>query len=83
MADHLVQVPAPMVVSIVRYALGRASYIVGWTVQVVIGVWPGLDANTREVIVRDVRRALGEDRAGMAMDAAQWRHLLEEVADRG
>lgn len=78
--QRAVTIPAPLTVSLVRYALGRATYIVGWTVEVVAGVWRDLDPTTQEVIREDVRRALDEGRSGMDMDAERWRFLLNVTA---
>lgn len=44
-----------LVVGAVRYARGRATYIVGMTVDWVIKHWDELSDNTRHVIARDVR----------------------------
>ena len=50
-ADH-------MVVSAVRYALGRQTYIVPVTTQEVMRVWPELSAKTKTIIRRDIKEAL-------------------------
>lgn len=44
-----------LIVGAVRYARGRATYIVGMTVDWVINHWDELSENTRHVIARDVR----------------------------
>ncbi len=67
-------------VSVVRYALGRSTYIVGWTVGETLRVWPRLSENTRGVIRRDVERALADGQAGMKMDVLSWESLLERTA---
>lgn len=43
-----------MLISAVRYALGRRTYIVAATVDEVLRCWPDLSANTRAVILRDI-----------------------------
>jgi len=43
-----------LVIGAVRYARGRATYIVGMTVDWVINHWDDLTENTRYVIARDV-----------------------------
>lgn len=49
-----VTVDERILVSAVRYALGRQTYIVGWTVDEVIRVWPKLTTAVRELIIREV-----------------------------
>lgn len=44
-----------LVIGAVRYARGRATYVVKETVDWVINHWDGLTENTRFVIARDVR----------------------------
>lgn len=70
-----------MLVSAVRYALGRATYIVSATVTEVQGAWGGLTDKTRGTIESDIREALDSaDRSGrylgMAADDQDWRALL-------
>lgn len=52
-----VTVDEQMLVSAVRYALGRQTYIVGWTVNEVVDAWPDLSQGARELIIRDVIEA--------------------------
>ena len=72
-----------MMVSAVRYALGRATYIVGVTCEEVREVWQFMNPNTRNVIERDLReylRLLPEPRSALvAMDDEQWRRLMEWI----
>ena len=52
-----VTVDEQMLVSAVRYALGRQTYIVGWTVNEVVDAWPDLSQGARALIIRDVIEA--------------------------
>ena len=70
-----------MLISAVRYALGRATYIVGTTTDEVTRVWGELSNNTRAVIRRDVCEALDRGQVGMEMDDSRWRHLIAFVDD--
>ena len=79
MSGNRVSVDDAMMVSAVRYALGRMSYIGSWTVDEVIRVWDKLSPNTREVIERDVRRAKEDSTLGMPIDAEQWERLLQFI----
>lgn len=69
-----------MMVSAVRYALGRMSYIVGWTVDETIRVWSDLSLNSRTVIERDVRQAKSDGVVGMPIDGQEWDRLLTHIA---
>lgn len=69
-----------MLISAVRYALPRMTYIVSWTVDEVIRVWDDLSENARHVIARDVKQAREDGVFGMPMDADAWGRLLDHVA---
>ena len=47
-------VPGWVIVSAVRYARGRATYIVGMTVDMLIEQWPNLTPHDQLVILRDL-----------------------------
>jgi hypothetical protein len=74
-----ITVDEQMLVSAVRYALGRATYIVSATVRETIRAWPHLSENARTVIERDVREAFYYHRTGMDCDTAQWQRLLDHI----
>jgi hypothetical protein len=73
--------PDGMVIYAMRYALGRRSYAVGECVDYLIANWRYLEPRTREVIKRDIRKAITEGRAGMDMDVADWKRVLELPED--
>lgn len=75
-----------LVVSAVRYARGRATYIVEMTCEWVIAHWGQLSENTRAVIARDVRmevelrREQGAEQSTLArIDNPAWEKLLDTV----
>lgn len=75
-----------LVISAVRYARGRATYIVEETCEWVIAHWEQLSDNTRAVIARDVelevklRREQGDELAYVArIDNPAWEKLLDTV----
>ena len=75
-----------LVISAVRYARGRATYIVEETCEWVIAHWEQLSDNTRAVIARDVelevklRREQGDELATIArIDNPAWEALLDTV----
>jgi len=79
--SNRVTISEQMLVSAVRYALGRATYIVGATVDEVLRVWPKLSENARHVIRRDVTEALSEGRTGMECDELRWHELIAQTRD--
>lgn len=64
-----------LVISAVRYARGRATYIVEMTCEWVIHHWEQLSENTREVIARDVAMEVQLRRK----DNPYWEALLDKV----
>jgi len=75
-----------LVIGAVRYARGRATYVVEETCEWVIDHWGQLSENTRAVIARDVqlevqlRREQGDELATIArIDNPFWEALLDTV----
>ena len=75
-----------LVIGAVRYARGRATYVVEETCEWVIDHWGELSENTRAVIARDVRmevqlrREQGDELATIArIDNPAWEALLDTV----
>lgn len=78
----LVGIDAGLWVSVVRYALGRSSYVVSWTIQETKRAWPELPEKVRAVIVRDIADDIAmaarlPRKLGMAIDDASWRGFLD------
>lgn len=73
-----------MLACAVRYALGRATYIVSDVAVEVRRCWPLLDARDRGVIRRDIAEALsGRGPLGMQMDHDVWADLLVWIDEQG
>lgn len=77
-----------LVISAVRYARGRATYIVETTCRWVIAHWEELSDSTRAVIARDVelevrlRRNEGEQQSTLTrIDNPYWEALLDKVEE--
>lgn len=75
-----------LVISAVRYARGRATYVVEETCEWVIAHWAELSENTRAVIARDVhlevelRRNEGEKQSTLTrIDNPFWEALLDRI----
>lgn len=74
-----VLLPEWVLVSAVRYALGRSSYVVPSTVGLLRERWGSVDGSVREVILRDVREFV--ERRGPG-DVWPWEDFLGFVATR-
>lgn len=82
-----VLVSESMLESAVRYALGRATYIVRLTCGEVKSAWDGLTPRAQQVIERDVREALERvdfsgSTLGFDIDDREWRGLLYWIEER-
>lgn len=70
-----------MMVSAVRYALGRRTYIVHDTVNYIKSVLPYLRRNDIHIIYTDIIEAEGEHRLGDECDVHDWLSLKEYIED--
>lgn len=77
-----------LIIGAVRYARGRATYVVEETCRWVIDHWEDLSENTRAVIARDValevelRRNEGERQSELArIDNPYWEALLDKTME--
>ncbi len=81
--DRRIPMSEDMLISAVRYATGRATYIVGDTCDEVRACWPDLTQRARDVITRDVTEHLRlvdlRLAGGMDCDHDQWRRLHEWI----
>lgn len=76
-----VTIDEQMLVSAVRYALGRKTYIVLSTCDSVRNAWPQLSLSARAVILRDIGTALDEAKTARAtdLDHREWTLLLNDI----
>lgn len=70
-----------MMVSAVRYALGRRTYIVRDTVNYIKHVLPHLQRNDINVIYTDIIEAESENRLGDECDIHDWLSLKKCIED--
>lgn len=70
-----------MMVSAVRYALGRRTYIVYDTVNYIVHVLPYLKRNDIKVIYTDIVEAESENRLGDECDVEDWMYLKKRIED--
>lgn len=66
-------------VSAVRYALGRRTYIVGWTCEQVRKIAPKLTADQQSVLIRDIAKC---DDYGHECDKEEWLSLLAWLSEQ-
>lgn len=67
--------PSGLIVSAVRYALGRSTYVVGETCAYLREHWQEIPEGHREVILRDIREEMERD-GGMECDRREWARVL-------
>ena len=60
-----------------RYALGRATYVVGEVVNTIIANWDSISPSLKYLIQKETQTALDKKQAGWEMDEKQWRRVLE------
>ena len=73
-----------MLLSMVRYSMGRSSYIVGTTRTALARHGRDLEPHQRAQVVREIREALAERERdgkplGMEMDHTEWKVCADEV----
>ena len=73
----LITVEEDMLFFAFRYALGRMTYVTGWVSDVIIAQWDNLSTKNRDMIKKEIREALDEDKAGMSCDRSAWERILK------
>lgn len=66
-----------MLISAVRYALGRRTYIVSATVQYVKSHLPKLSDRTLQILERDIRQQ--PDYGDESIDKPEWMRILNDL----
>ena len=68
-----------------RYALGRLTYIVSTVTDLLIKATKDgtLDEVNRDLMTREIKRALGAGKAGMPCDQREWQRLLNVLKECG
>ncbi|WP_088255203.1 hypothetical protein [Fimbriiglobus ruber] len=60
-----------------RYCLGRQTYAVSTCADYLVDRWGELQERDRELIVKEIRKAIGEGRAGC--DVERWERVLKRA----
>ena len=69
------QVPAWVLISALRYAFGRASYIVSQTCSLVRDQWPNLSPTTQQAVFREIGEHLDIIGGANTYERANWVEL--------
>jgi len=72
-----------MVTAAHRYCLGRTSTIPGTCIDWLKTHWSDFNALTRGTILRDTKRALERNEAGMACDVEMWQAFIQWAKEQG
>ncbi len=62
-----------------RYALGRSTYITSVCGDLLIKYKGDITTHTKQVMVKEIRKAISENRSGMAMDTYDWKIVAKEL----
>lgn len=68
-----------LMVCALRYSLGRMTYIIDSIAHILITNKHELTECAKDVICRDIRRAVDQNECGMEMDKEAWLKVLEEL----
>lgn len=66
-----------LVIPALRYGLGRRTYITGMIADCLIRNKKDIHRDIRDLIVREIKRAIEEGNAGMQMDVDEWNRVIE------
>ena len=85
MSSALISCPDWVIINATRYAIGRMSYVVEDTADLLISILHQFPADCCEIVLRDIREEVerAERRGewvGMKMDHEQWKRVLEYFA---
>lgn len=70
-----------VLVSAMRYALGRSTYIVPSIADTLIQNWEEICENDQKTIVAGIQRAIDTGQAGMQMDVEQWQRVIDHAQE--
>lgn len=78
------QVPEWVIIAAVRYALGRHTYVVSDTADLLRSIWSKLSPTTKVIVLRDIEQHLEDVRNNPRghiheMDTKVWKALYEAL----
>lgn len=68
-----------LIIESVRYTLGRRSYVVEETNELVSKYLPKIDNNTLGILIRDIELEADREMLGMDFDKKMWLALLDTL----
>lgn len=68
-----------MLISALRYALGRRTYIVGMTAEYIENELPKLSDQCRAIMIEDIER---QEQFGDECDREDWMRLLDKLREQ-
>ena len=68
-----------LIIESVRYTLGRRSYVVEETNELVRKYLPKIDNNTLGILIRDIELEADRDTLGMDFDKKMWLTMLDTL----
>jgi len=66
-----------LIISAVRYSLGRRTYIVSVTCSLVKAYWQNLNEATKQIIIRDIKEQKDRKNLGAECDKKDWENILQ------
>lgn len=60
-----------------RYALGRQSYCVSDVVKNIKDNWEKLNINDKQLIIKEIKIAIENNKIGMEIDKKNWEEILK------
>lgn len=60
-----------------RYAIGRSTYVTKEVSDAIVEKWVDISNGTKELILKEIKEAIEEKRAGMWMDVVEWERILK------
>ena len=69
-----------ILISALRYVLGRMTYIVSDTADIIKEHLHEIPENTKTIMLRDIRHAIDSNNYGMKCDLQTWNELYEVIS---
>lgn len=66
-----------LVIPALRYGLGRRTYITGMIADCLIRNKKDIRHDIRDLVVREIKRAVEEGNAGMQVDIDEWNRVID------
>jgi len=64
-----------------RYALGRMTYVVGSVTSQIIENWNVFSESDKQVMLKEIKEAIEQDRAGMECDILRWNEVIDRAIE--